>query len=68
MTTRQLIVVEQNRLYPNAIRENVALFAPDGSALLLGKTDEKDSNDISKTVSALKGRITKLEKRIKELE
>ncbi len=64
MRTRQFIIVEENRLRLNEVREVVALFGPDGNPLLLSGGSE-DSDDIQKQVSSLKGRITKLENRLK---
>ncbi len=66
MRTRQLIIVEQDRLRQHEVRENVALFGPDGEPLLFNGSDDVD--ELKKQVKTLKGRLTKMDKRLKELE
>lgn len=66
MRTRQLIIVGQDRLREHEVRERVALFSPNGEPLLIG--GESKDYDLQKQISALKGRTTKLENRVKELE
>jgi hypothetical protein len=58
----QAVVVEQESINRGSAVQRIALFGPDGEPLLLG------GGVTSGQLDHLKGRVTKLEKRLDELE
>ena len=67
MRVIQAVATEQERIHPNVAIQRIALFGPDGKPLLLTGSSE-DVESMDRKLSHLKGRVTKLENRLKEFE